>query len=1296
MTRFSLKVPLFLLPALVLASLAFSATASAETLKPWWHVASGSRPSVIDPQAAGDAVRQLTVGASSGTYKLLASIAGAETKSGALSAGEEPQGVKETIEEMYGAAVEVTAKAGPNNVNEVYEITFVGLEHRPPATMNVQEESLVGGSRSASVRQLVEGRPAGVLVDTVENIGDALASATGSPVRIVDSLPAGVIATGASAITPESNKAGAVPCAVEASGSRVACTFSGLEGELPEGPEESLGGLPPYEYIETRIDVEVQPGSSPNGQPNVVSVSGGGAPAKTVSRPVRVGDEPSVFGLEAFELTPEEAGGALDSRAGSHPFQTGFDLTLNQDIEEGAEYANRPGVRPVALAKDLGIKLPPGLVGNATSIPRCTIGQFLAAVELHNECPADAAVGVATLSYLEPELGGLGFTEKTVPVFNLEPQVGEPARLGIYSTEGHIGIFINTHVRTGGDYGVTSTTSNVDQAVSFISANVSLWGAPGSTAHDSTRGWSCLAASKGYGKEALIKQFGGLCSALGVAHPPAFLSLPTSCTGDQLQASVETDAWQNPGVFTAPLPATGLPTLDGCGKLAFGPEIKVEPENGQASRPAGLKVDVHVPREAESGEGVSASDVRDIDVTMPEGVTLNASAANGLQACSEQLVGYEGSREYQDQPGVSSPAFSAYLPGSTAAVAAGNNEPLAPGVNFCAEQSKIANVAITSPLLPAGQVVKGGMYLASPQNFGGFPAENPFQSLVAMYLVAEDPISGTLVKLPGRVSLNEATGQISASFETNPQLPFEDAKVEFFSGEDAPLASPSKCGTYTTSATFTPWSGGEAVHSSSSYNITSGPGGSPCPGATLPFTPTLQAGTTDNNAGGFGDLSTSLSREDQDGYVRSATLHYPPGVSAILKGVPLCAQAQANAGTCGAGSLIGETTADVGLGNDPFTVTGGKVYLTEGYGGAPFGLSIVTPAKAGPFVLQQGVPVVVRAKIEINPATAAVTVTTGQIPRIIDGFQLELKDVNVLVNRPGFSINPTSCDRKEVTGAVESWEGATFPVAAPFQATNCQNLPFKPAFSATTQGNGKTQGNGASLDVKIATKQGPGFKAGEEEANIAKVDVTLPFALSSRLKTLQKACLETQFAANPAGCPPASMVGTATASTPILPVPLTGPAIIVSHGGRAFPDLDFVLQGDGVEIIVTGNTQIKGGITNTKFETVPDAPVSSFEVNLPEKPNAILGAIKDLCKPTKTVTTKKKVTIEVKGHKRTVTRKVSKTEPEPLIMPTTITGQNGAVETQSTKIAVTGCAKAKVVKKAKKAKKKGKKGGKKQ
>jgi hypothetical protein len=1225
--RFSIGLKLALAGALVVALTGASPAAAAS---PWWHLTSGARPTVLEPGAAKNEVQEITVAPETffelklngkevgrfATEPYFAELGGRFPEPTAAN-------VQKALEasEFYGAGNVVVA-GGPGGTAPL-TVTSVN-EDAQKWVPTLEVASLVG---TAQARVATTGRPDGLIVLTATNLGDASVNGEGSHrVTIVDKLPPGLRAVfiegfaGARAGTGGSF--GAAACSVES----LTCTFAKT--------------LPPYHPIEVLVGVDVKPGASP-GEPNEASVSGGEAPAVSIRRPVRMCDEPAGVGVENYELTPEEEGGALDTQAGSHPFQLTTTLTLNQVAEETKE---NEGLlpQPVMLAKDLNFKLPPGLIGNPTPFPRCTLSQFLNVFigpsGPEDACSSQTVVGVARVLVNLPKPVGEGGSrvEFVVPLFNLEPSVGEPARFG-FLLGGNLPVYLDTSVRAGGDYGVTVSVDNIAQTAAFLSNQVTFWGVPGDPRHDSSRNWRCLARAAGGEHE---KE---LCSPLEELHPPPLISLPTSCpknslTGapEPLHTSVETDSWEEPRPAGQQLlfPGEPMPALDGCNALPFGPEIKVAPDGQQASRPSGLTVDVHVPQDGQlNPTGVASSNVKDISVTLPEGVNINPAGADGLQACSDGLIGFEGSKELspESEPGNQIMLFTATLP-----------TPLEQGVNFCPDASKIGTAKITTPLLP--NPLEGAIYLAA-QN------ANPFGSLVAMYFVAEDPVSGALVKLPGKVTLNQTTGQIVGTFENTPQLAFEDAELHFFGGERAPLAMPAHCGTYTTDATFTPWSGNAPVTSQSSFAITSGPNGSPCPGATLPFAPSLHAGSSNIQAGGFTPFTMTMSREDGNQTLQSIQLRMPLGLSGTLSSVQLCGEAQADAGTCGPESLVGETIVSVGVGGDPFTVTGGKVYITGPYRGAPFGLSIVNPAKAGPFDLGK---VVVRAKIEVNSETAGLTITTDnegpyKIPTIIDGIPLEIKHVNVDIDRPDFTFNATDCNPLAITGSLVSTEGSTSALSVPYQVTNCAVLGFKPKLEASTSGK-TSRANGASLHVKL------GYPAGPYDANIAKVKVELPKALPSRLTTLQKACAAAVFEANPAACPAASIVGHATASTPVLPVPLTGPAYFVSHGGEAFPSLIIVLQGYGVTVHLVGSTFIneRTGITSSTFKTVPDVPVGSFELTLPEGPFSALAANGSLCK---------------KG----------------LAMPTEFVGQNGALIQTSTKIAVTGCAKTKH--KAKKASK---------
>jgi hypothetical protein len=1261
------------------ASSAF-AESKCETCAPWWHLTAGSRPAYLQhtdgkpgvpgtpaepevqelsvtleeyvlPEEAWIGVKVGTTGLGEFLTKALAEEEG-YAPSHVLNAAD----LQKALEGPYGKEVQVSEEVIENGAGEKEKLVFhittpAGVEpigaftNLGPTTIKVANPGKPEGPGIPAV-------PDGELYATAENIGDANAAGAGNgPVTFRDVLPKGLKAIEVAGTKPgeagDFHQRRPIPCALsEEGGAQVAtCTLS--------------EALAPYDQIEMRIAVVVEAGAESEKQENEVSIAGGGAPPTApIRRAVTISGAPVPFGVEDYEWGVEEAGGSPSVQAGKHPFQFTTTLDFNQlrDTnpfgDAGVDY--RPEVTTPALAKDLRFVLPAGLIGNPTPIPQCTTAEFYQTRDGNeNYCPPDTAVGVITVTIHEPAT--VGTVTTTEPIFNLEPRAGEPARFGFYVVISNTPVFIDTSLRNGADYGVNAEVNNVTQSVSFISSEATFWGVPNDARHDNQRGWGCLLGAR-EDTETLYP-----CAPAGEAHPPPFLVNPTQCE-TALGTVVRTDSWEDPGDFLEfPGRYTPAEALTGCNRLQFAPEVKVAADGPEASKPTGLTVDVHVPQEVnENAEGEASANVKDITVKFPQGVVLNPAAADGLQACPESLVGFQGgARGAQGEY-----LFSPFLPGSLAAVAAGDDEPLLQGVNFCSDASKIGTVTIKSPLLPKGQNVEGSLYLATPAP-NGEGANNPFNSLIAMYIVAQDPKSGTLVKLPGSVSLDPTTGQITSTFENNPQLAFEDAEIHLFGGERAPLATPAHCGTYTTEATFTPWSGTGPVSSFSSFNVTSGPGGGACPPAALPFAPSLAAGTTSNSAGSFSPLSTTISREDGNQNIDKVQLHMPAGLSGILKGVPLCAEAQANAGTCSAASEIGKTVVSVGLGGDPFSVTGGEVFLTEKIAGSPqedpFGLSIVNPAVAGPFNLGK---VIVRATIAVDPHTAQLTVTTTEIPHILQGIPLQIKHVNVTIDRPGFTFNPTNCNPQQLTGTIGAVEGASAPVAVPFQVTNCAALKFAPKFSVSTKG-ANSKAHGATLTAKLSY---PAAAQGTQ-SNITRVKVDLPKQLPSRLTTLQKACTSAQFEANPANCPKDSKIGYAKVTTPLLPVPLEGPAIFVSHGNEAFPSLTMVLQGYGITVDLVGTTFISSkGITSTTFKTVPDVPFNTFSLTLPQGKFSALAA-----------------NVPTKAHYSLC--------GQTLAMPTEFLAQNGAKINESTKISVSGCAKKKAAKKGKK-KNKSHKGGK--
>jgi hypothetical protein len=1038
----------------------------------------------------------------------------------------------------------------------------------------------------------------GTIVARAINVGD---SATAGVVTLTDTLPAGVTAQSVyfsvSPLFGGFDISSFVGC--ETQPGRVRC-------EYPEG----FPVVNPYEVIEMQIGVQVA-ANAVSGVENGVEVSGGGASAASFARPLAVGGGPSPFGVDEFEVMPEEEGGGLDARAGSHPFQLSGTLSFNQTAVLSS---------PPALVRDVRFRLPAGLVGNATVIPKCSEQDFALETNVAtNLCPDDTVLGVVIVTFDEPI--SLGLFTTAVPLFNLVPSRGEPARFGFEAI--HSPVTLDTAVRSGGDYGVSVGASNLSQLVNPVSTQITFWGVPGDPRHDQSRGWHCLADWS--------FQTGQPCVLENQGNPVPLLTLPTSCEAP-FAASVEGRAWPTRSAPEGlPLPAGEYSLRDslgraigltGCDQLPFAPSIQVAPDTNAASTPTGLTVGVHIPQEASgTPNGLAESALRDTTVVLPEGVQINPSTADGLDVCSMSQVGYTGME---------------------AGTALFTPDPVA-----CPGASKVGTVdEIKTPLL--SNALTGSIYLAAQ-------GANPFGSLVALYLVAEDPVSGVRAKLAGNVSLDPVSGRLTATFNGAPQTPVEDIKLHFFSGSRAPLSTPAFCGSYTTAATFTPWSGSAPVSSSSSFPIDSGLGGGPCL-AGLPFAPSLTAGTTNIQAGAFTPFTTTLGRQDDEQSLSGVQLHMPPGLLGDLASVKQCLEPQAGLGTCGPESLIGHTTVSAGLGTDPFTVTGGQVFITGPYKGAPFGLSIAVPAKAGPFDIGSGPCdcVVVRAKISVDPHTARITVDTDPLPTILQGIPLQVKHVNVTVDRSGFMFNPTSCERLNATGTLTGGSGGSAAASVPFQVTNCGNLPFKPTFKVSTQAR-TSKKNGASLDVKVTSGQG--------QANIGKVAVTLPKQLPSRLTTIQQACPQATFDANPASCAAGSNIGTATARTPVIASPFTGPAYLVSHGGAAFPDLVVILQGEGVTLDLVGSINIRKQVTSSAFNSVPDAPISSFELKLPEGPHSGLAAV---------------LPPKAKGNLCGTS----------LTMPTTLTGQNGAVLKQNTKITVTGCAKAKKKAKAKHHKKK--------
>ena len=890
------------------------------------------------------------------------------------------------------------------------------------------------------------------------------------------------------------------------------------------------------------------------------------------------------FGLQSISAKALNADGSVDLQAGSHPFVYKVTFTMNQDSESD----------PEGVLQDLIVDLPPGMVGNPQAVAKCDGAIF----EGENSiCPQRTQVGLAEITFQK----GIKATQ---PIFNLSPPLGVPARFGFSVLS--LNSFQEASLRSS-EYGISVSDLTVPN-IKIQSITETIWGVPADTGHDPER--QCFINGQVF--------FG--CSTDSPRLP--FLNLPTSCTGP-LKTTIKVDSAEKPGVFDSKtvnsVNDNGIETgLENCEAPEFQPTLTVQPETTAADSPTGLHVNLHIPQNQDP-EGLASANLKDTTLTLPVGMVVNPSAGDGLAGCSPAQVGLHG-----------------------------------PDPAQCPDASKIGTVQIKTPLLDHS--LPGAVYLAKQQ-------DNPFGSLLALYIVVDDPISGVVVKLAGKIEPDPTTGQLKATFLNNPQLPFEDLNVDFFGGPRAALTTPSSCGTYTTTSALTPWTTpeGATVKPFAAFQISTGANNGPCVAneAQEPNSPVFEAGTVTPLAGSYSPFVLKLTRENGSQRLGALDVTLPPGMIGRLAGVQECSDAQLaqaagrnhpgegsleqSSPSCPQSSEVGTITTGVGSGSPLFV--GGHAYLAGPYEGAPLSIAIVAPAVAGPFDLGN---VVVRSALFVNPSTAQVTVKSDPIPTILAGIPLDIRSIAIAINRPQFTLNPTSCEPMAVNGEAVSTQNQTVALSNRFQVGGCQGLPFKPSFKAGTQGK-TSKANGASLTVRVAQQPG--------EANLHKVSLTLPTVLPARLTTLQKACTEAQFAANPAGCPAGSFIGTAKAVTPILSVPLTGPAILVSHGGAAFPDVVFLLQGNErggtIRIDLDGRTDIKKGITYSRFETVPDAPITSFETNLPQGPHSVLAATGNLC------TTK-------------------------LAIPTQLVGQNGATLSQSTKVAVTGCPKTKVLTRAQK------------
>lgn len=760
-------------------------------------------------------------------------------------------------------------------------------------------------------------------------------------------------------------------------------------------------------------------------------------------------------------------------------------------------------------------------------------------------CSNDAIVGVATPLF--ETWGNSGSQER---VYNDVPPTGYPAQFTFTSVT--IPLTAVGTVRSD-DYGLTVSVPNAPQVYKIFGSFFTFWGAPGDTSHDAQR---CQ---------------GGNCTLPNPASSDgAFLTNPTDCAAEALSSPVtglSVDSYQAPSVFSSASYAS--PPVTGCDQLSFDPSFIFTPSSSSADSPTGATADLSVPNPGLTDpNGLAAPEVQNVTVNLPNGVFVSPAGAQGLQGCSD------------------------------AEFAVDSGSP-----NSCPEASKIGTATVTTPLLASP--MSGVVYMGSPECSPCSSADAQDGKMVRLFVEVDG--DGVTVKLPGTVSVDPTSGRLTATFDQNPQLPFSDLKLQFKGGSTAPLATSPLCGTYTTNSDISPWSSPFTPDAtpSSSFQLTSGPNGAACATSesALPFSPSMSAGSTSTTAGGQTDFAFKLTRPDGDQNISKIDTTLPDGLVAKLAGVPLCPDSDTSSGNCKSGSQVGTTTIGVGPGSDPLYVPQAgapatAVYLAGPYQGAPYSLVINVPAVAGPFNLGN---VVVRAGLFVDPTTAQVTVKSDPLPQILDGIPLEYRDVRVNINRSDFMVNPTSCNPMSVTGSITSAQGTVSSLSDRFQVGDCSALGFSPKLKMALTGKGKTKsGDHPALTTTITQPAG--------QANINSVKVNLPLSLALDPNNSQHVCNYQTAQAVHGGsvnCPANTIVGSATAITPLLSQPLTGPVYLVqgirtnSQGQQihTLPTLLVPLRGQ-VALDLRGQTSVSHGHLVTAFPTVPDAAVSSFKLTI--------------------------------------------------------------------------------------------------
>ncbi len=881
----------------------------------------------------------------------------------------------------------------------------------------------------------------------------------------------------------------------------------------------------------------------------------------------------SAFHLTRFDVTYTNENGTPATQAGSHPWA----MTTKVEFSTKPDPKNPGREIGEGSPKNVSVELPAGVVGNRDAVPHCSNVDFLQKELVPgnefpvSHCPNDTAVGVMRVlapgePLSDPEPG----TNLTA-IYNLNAPPGVAAKLGFIFL--NVPIALSVRVNPAYPHNLIGTLENTSDIEPVGASELTLWGNPSSPLHDLQRG-QCL------GNENPI-------SCETDEDEEAFLTLPRSCEGP-LSAAYRANSWEEPGTFVAG-PSEGALVVTGCDEIGFAATTQANPTTNQAESATGLdfNLDIDDPGMLDPAKR-ALSDIRKTIVTLPEGMTVNPGVSAGLEACSPAQFAGE---TLDSQP-----------------------------PQGCPQASKLGNVEVETPLLDK-EVVQGQVFTATQD-------DNPFNSLIAAYMVIRDRDLGLLVKQAGKIIPDPRTGQLTTTFgepgQEIPQFPFSHFRFHFRSTAPAPLVTPPTCGSFTATADFSPWANPAAIFpTASSFPISQGVGGGPCPQGTLPFKPGFEAGSTNDRAGAYSPFNVRLTRNDgeQEGTRFDAIL--PPGVIAKLASVPKCpdsavAAAKGKTGrqelaspSCPAATQVGRTIGGAGVGS-PLTYVPGSVYLAGPFGGDPFSIIAITPAVAGPF---DAGTVVVRQGLQVNPTTFLAEADGSHadpIPHILKGIPLKLRDLRVYVDRPDFTLNPTNCEPHATTATIFGSAADVFspnddvgvPVSSPYQASRCAELKFRPSLALSLKG-GTKRNDHPALTATLTYPKGAGY------ANIGKAVTKLPPSEFIDNAHIQNPCTRVQFAAN--SCPKGSILGTAKATTPLLDKPLEGPVYFRSNGGeRLLPDVVADLNGE-VHITVVGKVDSVKGRIRTTFDQVPDAPVSTFTLSLYGGKRGLLVNSRNLC-----------------------------------------------------------------------------------